>query len=124
MSYVTSLHSRAVLAHVGSGHRTACGTVLGSPFRVTATFPPGRTLCRRCGEEMGLPDPGGHGEQTDLLDAEIVGALLRGLDNFGVARELGLGLRTAVRYINAAQKRAGARNRFEWGHIVGQRRRA
>lgn len=120
-TYVTSLSGNAKVSHIGTEHRTACGTVFTSAYHVTTE--PSRPVCAACLTRTKEPLPADAvAEPTtqDERDAIVVALLIAGADNMGVARRLHIGLRTAVRWINAAQDRAGAKTRFQWGHKVGR----
>ena len=118
-TYVYSLHTRARLAHIGGAGGAMCGLVFVTGFRVSADYPPGRALCARCAATTGHPARRADAApDTAALDAAVIAALLRGHGNPGVARELRVGLRTAVRYVNEAQARAGARTRFQFGYVA------
>lgn len=119
-TYVFSLRDGARLAHIGNAHATACGIVLTSSFHVAERVPADRVVCARCASAVGsLPDDA-PGALTLARDGAITALLALGLNNAGVAKRLHLGLNTAVRYIGEAQRRAGARTRFEWGYLVGR----
>lgn len=113
-NYVTSLRDNARLAHIGSAHSTLCRIVLGPPFRTSDDMPADRTLCPRCAGvaavAWGTDDP-----HTVTRDAVLVALLKEGHDNGGVARRLNVGLRTAVRWLTDAQRRAGATTRVPVG---------
>lgn len=64
--------------------------------------------------------PSARAQRYDQRDSLIVAALIEGLDNAGVARRFGWSLRTVVRHLDAAEKRAGAVTRFRWGYVVGR----
>jgi hypothetical protein len=141
---VVSLLPSARLAHVGDLQGPLCGYILRSTFRVIDYIPSGFEVCARCmnrivvaaylerrtREEQSLileldrrrrrpPSVGVYARARTTSDPTIIAALKKGLDNLGVARELGIGERTAVRYINEAMRRAGAKNRFQYGHLIG-----
>lgn len=118
-TYVYSLHTRApARSHREHGRS---GVRHGVHRRVPRDdhVPAGPLVCTRCALTAGHPAIADDGApDTAALDAAVIAVLLRGLDNPGVARELCVGLRTAVRAINGAQRRAGARSRFQFGYVV------
>jgi DNA-binding CsgD family transcriptional regulator len=108
------------VAHIGNAHSTVCGFIFTSAFTVLDAVPVDRSLCRRCAERAEVAATGGSiGRRLTARDAAIVELLKQGLDNVGVARRLKLGMRTTVRYINDAMRRADARSRFQWGYLLG-----
>ncbi|MDQ1711954.1 MAG: hypothetical protein QOE45_1404 [Frankiaceae bacterium] len=146
-TYVYSLRGGAKVTHVGNLHGTACGFVFFSSFRVTENAPPNRPICTRCvgkahtaairtarreGRIVDSPEriaerrariaatrAARDAARQAQLDALIVAALKEGLTNTAIARRARMSMRTTVRRIATAQRRAGARSRFEWGHTVG-----
>jgi hypothetical protein len=135
-TYVSSLRGNARVTHIGNMYGTACGQVLAGPFDVTNEQPADRPLCATCAagnsraraaaalttgtvtihEAMRKIDRQVIERERDALVVEL---LREGLDNLGVARRLQIASRTAVRYINDGQRRAGAKTRFDWGYRRG-----
>lgn len=118
-TYVTSL--RGQVTHLGDESGARCGVVFYSAFYVSASQPPDRPLCAECVRRT-RRTADRHAALADreaTRDAVIVALLREGLGNDGIARRLRLGQRTTVRYVNGAMRRAGARTRFQWGHMVG-----
>ncbi|MDQ1712785.1 MAG: hypothetical protein QOE45_2235 [Frankiaceae bacterium] len=147
-TYVYSTDPRARVTHVGNLHGTACGFVFFASFHVSEDAPPARPICKRCIARAHaaalrearlecrlVEDPEKNARvrrariaarRAALIaarqaqrDALIIAALKEGLANVAVARRLHMGLRTAVRRISTAQRRAGVKTRFQWGYKIG-----
>jgi hypothetical protein len=134
------LRNNATVTHIGNMYGTLCGQVLAGPYEVTPDRPEGRPLCATCGAGSSRARTAARSEAQITVetvtiheamhkaaraaverdrDNLTVSLLREGLENQGVARQMGVALRTAVRYINDAQRRAGARTRFQWGFRCG-----
>lgn len=119
-TYVTSLRGNARVSHLGDAHRAACGFVMMSQFRVTPK--PVLPVCSRCAARFEAAAEVAYilASNEAERDRAIVAALLDGLDNYSIARRFHTSLRTTVRWVNDAQGRAGARNRFQFGYFLGR----
>ncbi|HWL37436.1 MAG TPA: hypothetical protein VNQ77_14725 [Frankiaceae bacterium] len=95
--------------------------MLRSSLCVSDAIPPGRTLCPKCAGAH--PDPGAPDAPYVLREQKALTLLREGRRDTEVARALGVSLRTAVRTIGAAQRRTGARTRFQFGYLVGRAER-
>jgi DNA-binding NarL/FixJ family response regulator len=123
-TYVSSIQRGVRVAHLGNEHGVACGRKFFSAFYVSASLPADRYLCQRCADKTAHREQVAAARQSSdvVRDALIVSLLADGLDDAALCQRLRIGTRTASRYINDAQRRAGARTRFQWAFRKGFQR--
>ena len=118
--YVYSLHGSAKYAHIGHPHALACGFAVMSRYHIANAVPSDRAVCPRCLAATRVRDGNGIVRlRLTARDAAIIALLKEGLDQRAVGRRLRLATRTTVRYVSDAQRRSGAKTRFQWGYMVG-----
>lgn len=109
MPYVYSTDPNARLYHVGTRSALLCGVILRHEA-VSEDRPPGRTPCASCAIRSEVKEP----KRLNLRDEVVRDLCSRGLTVAAIARALGVGHRTASRWVTEARDRAGFGSRAEW----------